>query len=300
MKVLIIKTGSKETFSSVIDESRAISLGDVLRTTVILNLFKNDQVDWFTHESSASLLRNEFVNKLFTDFSSVRMEWYDTIVSLENNEDIIKEVRKLVGKCKVCGFIKKDVLLIQDEEIHLDSFLKDSKENNHTWSKKLFSILGKDYFGEKIIPPKLCEKRTDYQIGLNWMVGSKWPTKQWGATKWEKLYSEIGRLYKVSWQKGAENLEEYIDWINSCEIIITQDSLGLHLAKAFNKKTITLFGPTDHSEFEWGEGEIVLQADDDRFEVCMPCNLPVCNNGIFCMDNISVENVLKKIFVLMG
>lgn len=39
-----------------------------------------------------------------------------------------------------------------------------------------------------------------------------------------------------------------MDWIGSCGTIVTNDSLGLHIALAFNKRVVALFGPTLASE----------------------------------------------------
>ena len=76
----------------------------------------------------------------------------------------------------------------------------------------------------------------DKNIHLDiYQVGSKWPTKAMSKYKWEQLYNKLESLgYKVDWQRGLNSLKEYIDWINSSRIIITQDSLGLHLAMALN------------------------------------------------------------------
>src|SRR3990172_9144874 len=62
-KVLIIKLGYSETFDKEI--SRISSLGDVLRSTVVLHLFKNDDVAWLTDEKAAPLLyQNPFINRV--------------------------------------------------------------------------------------------------------------------------------------------------------------------------------------------------------------------------------------------
>jgi heptosyltransferase-2 len=39
-----------------------------------------------------------------------------------------------------------------------------------------------------------------------------------------------------------------MDWIHSCRVVVSTDSLGLHLGLAMDKWVVGLFGPTDPSE----------------------------------------------------
>jgi len=55
-KVLIIKVGYSETLAQEI--SSHTSYGDVLRTTVLLHLYKNDHVTWLVDEKALPILRN--------------------------------------------------------------------------------------------------------------------------------------------------------------------------------------------------------------------------------------------------
>ena len=62
-KVLIIKLGHSETLDQEV--SRKSSLGDVLRTTVILHALKNDDVAWLVDESAFSLLEgNPYIGRI--------------------------------------------------------------------------------------------------------------------------------------------------------------------------------------------------------------------------------------------
>ncbi|HEC61287.1 MAG TPA: glycosyltransferase family 9 protein, partial [bacterium] len=70
-KVLIIKTGHSETLDP--EMGRTPSLGDVLRTTVILHAFQFDKVTWLTDEAAYPLLRdNDLINRgLFFNLETV-------------------------------------------------------------------------------------------------------------------------------------------------------------------------------------------------------------------------------------
>src|SRR5512145_2420575 len=85
-KVLIIKLGYSETIDPEI--SRTSSLGDVLRTTVILYPFKDDHVTWLVDAAAYPLLEgNPFINRiLIFDLASVlqlQKERFDTVINLE-------------------------------------------------------------------------------------------------------------------------------------------------------------------------------------------------------------------------
>ena len=94
------------------------------------------------------------------------------------------------------------------------------------------------------------------------------------------------------------NLESYIDWINSSKIIISCDTLGLHLAIALKKKVLGLFGPTSCSEIHfYGRGKVILP---EPAPDCMPCFESKCLKqekssiqGRKCMEDISVERVYE-------
>jgi heptosyltransferase-2 len=101
----------------------------------------------------------------------------------------------------------------------------------------------------------------------------------------------------VSWQQGKNNLFEYMDWIHSCRVIISHDSLGLHMAFAFGKEAIGLFGPTDPKEIYFYDGGHVVSS----LQECSlrPCLATRCGNGLKCMDKVDltrVEEIVHSIF----
>ncbi|MEE9542411.1 MAG: glycosyltransferase family 9 protein, partial [Thermodesulfobacteriota bacterium] len=85
-RVLIIKLGYSET---LVDEiSRKTSLGDVLRSTVLLEHFKDSRVTWLVDEKAIPLLKgNPLIERIFPyDLTSVlqlQAERFDTVVNLE-------------------------------------------------------------------------------------------------------------------------------------------------------------------------------------------------------------------------
>lgn len=109
-------------------------------------------------------------------------------------------------------------------------------------------------------------------------------------TNWKKLNSVLQKKYKTTWQKGHTNIFKYIDWIDSCQVIVTSDSLGQAIGHALGKQVVTLYGPTNYRRMQ-GVKNITVIPSSLKCPY-MPCFLPVCQNDEFCMEHIEVGRVV--------
>ncbi|MDD4894056.1 MAG: glycosyltransferase family 9 protein [Candidatus Omnitrophica bacterium] len=290
-KVLIIKLGYSETLDSTL--SLTTSLGDVLRTTVILHFFKDCNITWLVDEKALPLLeKNKFIDKILVYNSDtvfqLRKEKFDIIINLEKVPEICKLSDSLVaGECFGfgAGGSKRLIELTQD--------LNKKKQNKHCWQVVLAEVLGKKWEEEEYVLGYEPAPEIKYDIGFNWTTGPKWKNKAWPKNYWERLERLVGDKYSISWQKGLDSISEYIDWMNSCRLIITADSLGLHLGLALKKRVIALFGPTSHHEiYFYNRGSFLLPEAPYK---CMPCLKSGCDKKKQCMEYISPEMVLERI-----
>jgi heptosyltransferase-3 len=88
------------------------------------------------------------------------------------------------------------------------------------------------------------------------------------------------------------------------DLIVTVDSMTLHLASALNKKTLAIFGPT--SEIVWGpwrtESKVfaLTEADDISYS-CRPCLSDGCGGSKIsaCLENIRPNQLVDEITKLM-
>ena len=88
-----------------------------------------------------------------------------------------------------------------------------------------------------------------------------------------------------------------MDWLNACRLIVTNDSLGMHLAIALKKKVVALFGPTSCREvYLYGRGVILLPRDTYG---CIPCLESRCVQKTHCMEFIRTEEVKNAIMKLL-
>lgn len=156
-------------------------------------------------------------------------------------------------------------------------------------------------------------------VGLNTGAGSKFETKQWPAGHYAKLIRLLlaktganvfllgglrekafndalaakfrGRVFNT----GADNsLLEFAGVIDRLDLVVTSDTLGLHLAVALKKKVVALFGSTCPQEIDlYGRGVKMF-----RGESCAPCYKKTCADGR-CMSLMTPESVFAEIRKLL-
>ncbi|ODS30336.1 MAG: ADP-heptose-LPS-heptosyl transferase II [Candidatus Scalindua rubra] len=299
-KVLIIKLGYSETLDGEI--GMITSLGDVLRSTVLLHHYKNAYVTWLVDEKAFPLLKgNPFIHRiLFYDLTTVlqlQSERFDTVINLEKVPGVCA-FSDSINAWRRYGFRfdpEKGETLAYDGsqnvlEICMDVEYK--KKTKKCWEEVLFEMVGEKWQGEGFILGYKPKSDITYDIGFNCYVGEKWPIKAWPLEYWKELESHIGNKYTISWQQGLKNLDEYIEWINSCRIIVTNDSLGLHIANGLGKKIIALFGPTISSEVYISKGVKLVPRVDYN---CIPCLSSKCTQTELCMRFIEPKEVYNAI-----
>ena len=133
----------------------------------------------------------------------------------------------------------------------------------------------------------------------------------------EKIFLLIGAENEISWVKGIhDKLDEYTKkrvfnsaglftlyelfaLIDSCELVISNDTGPMHISFALSKPTISLFGPS--SPAQYGQSPCAFGIYKNIY--CSPCVhdflTPPCKGDNQCMKQISVEDVVslsKEIF----
>lgn len=149
-------------------------------------------------------------------------------------------------------------------------------------------------------------------VGLNTGAGHRWELKQWREEGYLELVERIAKKRDAQFvllggpeererhvrltsqskvpliDAGCDNaVRHFASLVGACDLIITGDTLAMHLALAQNRKTIVLFGPTSAAEIElYGLGEKVVPHMD-----CLSCYKPKCNFVPNCMDLITPDMV---------
>jgi len=209
-------------------------------------------------------------------------------------------------------------------------------ENKKTYPEMIFDIAGLSYDGEEYVValPKNCSefvsrffgnhdiRPSDTVIGLNTGCGPVYPHKKWTLDNHEKL---IGKLVKEVGAKillfgaqseieynrelcsrfksnvidttGSTSLADFASLTNICDVIVTGDTAGMHLAIALKKPVVALFGPTPAQEIDlYGRGiKLVGKVD------CINCydQFP-CDRNPTCMETITPDEVFDSILSLIN
>jgi heptosyltransferase-2 len=164
------------------------------------------------------------------------------------------------------------------------------KKNTKTYQQIIFEMCGIEWSGEEygFRYPVIGEGR---YVALNPEVGVKWPTKKW--TGWDQLKINLDKQY-IPWQsqRRYDDIVQYFDWIEGSKIVVTSDSLAMHLAIAMKKPCVTFFGPTSHVEIE-------PYKYVHKFYVpglpCSPCYKKECPYNLECMNGTTPDMVTAKI-----
>lgn len=153
-------------------------------------------------------------------------------------------------------------------------------------------------------------------IGLATGAGGRWQLKQWREEAFGELIEQASRAWPevqvvilggpeerdrnrrlraehpLVLDPGCENsVRRFASLIRVCDVVVTGDTLAMHLALAQGRRTVVLFGPTSHHEIElFGLGR-KLYPDMD----CLSCYLPTCDKSPNCMQMIQTADVLAAV-----
>lgn len=79
--------------------------------------------------------------------------------------------------------------------------------------------------------------------------------------------------------------------VAACDLVVTGDSLGMHMAISQKKYVIAWFGPTCAQEIElYGRGTKVLTK-----ATCSPCWKRTCDKSQMCYDQVDLQEILNGI-----
>ncbi|MBS3091793.1 glycosyltransferase [Candidatus Pacearchaeota archaeon] len=153
--------------------------------------------------------------------------------------------------------------------------------------------------------------RSDLIVGINTGSGERWP-KDLPIKMTVKLIEEIHNKFnaKILLFGGPEettrnmeviklakapiistgcgnDLVEFPALVSICNLFITSDTLGLHIALALKRKTIVLIGPTSNHEIDmYGLGKKIIAKSN-----CLCCYSRNCKS----MGKISLHEIIRSI-----
>jgi ADP-heptose:LPS heptosyltransferase len=87
---------------------------------------------------------------------------------------------------------------------------------------------------------------------------------------------------------GCDNtLKEFAAIVELADLVVTSDSLALHMATALSRPVVALVGPTSPWELDlYGSGEVVTAAVP-----CLACYRRQCDKPVTCMERLTPQQV---------
>jgi ADP-heptose:LPS heptosyltransferase len=151
-------------------------------------------------------------------------------------------------------------------------------------------------------------------VGIHTGGGGRWRWKQWHPERFlelaESLRNRLGseiqivlfggplerdinerianRLAGCVFDAGCDNgLRQFASLVSHCSVVLSGDTLAMHVALAVGSRVVVLFGPTSSAEIElFDRGEKIIPDID-----CLVCYKQECDFKPNCMDLISVSMV---------
>lgn len=315
---------------------RFSSIGDIVLTTPVVRCLKeqlNAEVHYLTKQSYASILTsNLYITKVWTIQSAVselktelRNQEFDYVIDLHKNLRTLH--LRLLLKSKFLSFQK-----LNFEKWLITKFKINRLPNVHIVDRYLATAKtlgikndgkGLDYFIPKKDEVEIQTIKQDKQILIAFAIGAAHSTKRLPTDKIISICKKIignentiivllgGKedvnraevIEKMVGQNivnlcGQINLHQSASVVRQSDVVITHDTGMMHIAAAFQKRIISIWGNTipDFGMFPYVESS--------KFEIvevkglsCRPCSKighKECPKGHFkCMNDIDESQIVQ-------
>lgn len=216
------------------------SIGDMLMMTPALRELSNSfDIDVAVQENYKEVFMNlAYIKNIFSANQNIDYKSYDRIFDLSDFEFNYEQTfQPIIEKTKIDLFCdalnikeygnKIDIALTETEKKYAEEYFK----KNNPLNKKVISFA----------------------------IKSTNPTREWDLSKWKELVSNLKKLNyflvvldeTCNWEDKEINffnnrtIRELFAIVSKSDYIICNDSGLLHVAGAFEKKTLGIFGPTN-------------------------------------------------------
>jgi heptosyltransferase-2 len=285
--VLIVKTGAA---------------GDVLRTTFILqDLVQKYNVHWLTDPSCVNLI-NKSAAKIYTDVKELDGIFFETVYCLEEEVTLLESIETIIKYNRYVGYYHNagkisytdsntewfDMSLNSKHGIQEANRLK--LENKKTFQELVAPIFDLEFTGQTYnnLHYNTKDAIISGDIALAKFAGNKWPNKNWAY--YDELKAELEYLgYTVNYLPTRETIKEHIADIASHKLIVSGDSLPMHIATALGIPSIPLFTCTSPWEiYDYKLVKKVVSRELNSYYYSRDFNKA-------CTTAITLEEVLKTV-----
>ncbi len=328
---------------------RFSSIGDIVLTTPVVRCLKKQvataEVHYLTKKSFAKIFEaNHYIDKvhyldndLDTVIANLQQEDFDYVIDLHNNLRTQK-VKKALQK-KSFSFNKLNIQKWLLTALKINRLPDVHIVDRYMQTVEHFGVkndgAGLDYFVPKEDVVKESDIPTSHLAGyVGLVIGAAHNTKKYPLHKLEtfcktidhpviilggKEDAETGKLlsaidpFKIYNACGKFNLNESADLVRRAKLVITNDTGLMHIAAAFKKPLVTIWGNTvpEFGMYPYYGDNFLLHKRELPYDVleiknlsCRPCSkigYNKCPKGHFkCMEMISTDDVLQKTTARLG
>lgn len=316
-KILIIKLGAA---------------GDVIRTTPILYPLKKSYPDskifWLTRSKDLVPMHTTPSADVALSFNlenvlMLQKTQFDIVINLDKDNEAIALMDSIEAKQKF-GYTLKNGYCVPVNERAYDKYMTGvfdevSIANKKSYPEEIFEICGYKFNKEKYlldiedIPlPDININASKPVVGFNTGCGSRWTSRLWKNEYWIELIKLLEKNYEVVLLGGEQeditnkyladnssakyfgyfNLKTFISLMNKCDVIVTQVTMGLHIAVALNKYVVLMNNIFNPNEFElYGNGGIISPRKACKCFFRAEC----INDEYKCMDTLMPEDIFASI-----
>ena len=322
---------------------RFSSIGDIVLTTPVIRCLKQQVPDAEIHflvkeNFKAVVSHNPYIDKLqFLSHSwdlmihELKLEDYDYIIDLHHNIRSLR-VKKALGKPSF-AFRKLNLQKLIYTNLKWNLMPHVHIVDRYLETVSSFGVTndgeGLDYFISKEEEVNLADIPASHHAGfIAIVIGAAHNTKKYPVHKLRTVCEKLDHpVILLGGKEDAENgqaiaiadpvkvynacgkfsLNESADIVRKAKLVVSNDTGLMHIAAAFNKPIISLWGNTVPSfgMYPYYSKNYLKQSKlpYDILQVnklwCRPCSkigYPKCPLGHFkCMENITEEEVLQKI-----
>ena len=294
----------------------------------IMRQHPNARISWLTRARAAPMLRgNPLVHRVLEwgpdAFAALQVLEFDLVLNADKSL-AAGSMAMSVKAAERRGFgvdSSGAIVPLNDEALHLYELGLNNHAkfnlNQRTAPDLLAEALGfvheRDGYSLSLERSSTLPK---HRVGLNTGCGAAWPLKRMGRRVCveliDRLADSLGEpiLLLGGPEDDAEHqflLAELPDKVVSteltrgvmqgasdvdrCDVVVTGDSLGMHMAIALHKHVVAWFGPTCPAEIDLYDRGVKVLAEVD----CAPCYRSVCDQPRFCSDRIDVPTLHQSV-----
>ncbi|MCK4401089.1 glycosyltransferase family 9 protein [bacterium] len=244
------------------------ALGDVVRTTSLLRVLDGN-IFWVTAKSALPLLPADKLKVIeINEAETLSNLSFDLILCLDDDYKAANLATMLKKKTLIGSYIDKNNSLTYTDSSRewfdmglMSRFGKEKadaikKANKKTYQEIIFRMCGNKFNEEEYLlnqnlpKPRKQESRTI--IGIEARAGDRWPMKQWN--KWQELAAALkADGCEVRFFVQRQQIADYVQDINECDLVICGDTLAMHIALSLKKRIVAIFICTSPTEiYDYG------------------------------------------------